>query len=561
MAKVGTAKRKLKKIVELETKPHSKVGDLGGREYVISDPIQKLISTCGTMFNEPTYYEDCSKNDSKNGINESALEIINTMKECLDTNPEDFFVVLSWCRDALKMRTTPEIGFSIASQHPEGKKYLSKYEENIIQRADQIRTIFGAVRHLFHQKGTNHKGTINKPLAKSLAKAFNRFNEYMFLKYDSSRPYFKDVLSMISQKLDGKPVLPKPIYHYLTTGEILDPKSTPIFSARKKFNKASTIEEMIDTADEADVTAAVFLSKAGSLDGDKNKNLLKAWEWLIVNEKIGYMDLRMRLCSLEKLNPSEKIKNGVFKIIVNTPPEKHKQLPFRFLAARNMVTDKIFKLALNKALENSVTNVPEFNGKSLVLVDLSGSMDCPISGKSKVTIKETACLLASVLAKTQGVDTKIVGFGETFKEIEINPLDSITTIHDKIISAHVGCSTIPAPAVDHEIALNNKYDRIIILSDLCCYSDSGGYYCKNNLPESFKKYTHLFPDTFLYSINLSKDSQGSQMDPKNKRVCLLSGFSESIFNTFIEFEEGNKEKGKSKSLPTIEILREKYKIK
>lgn len=558
MAKVGTAKRNLRDIVELETIAHPKVGDCGGREYVITDPIQKLISTCGTMFNEPTYYEDLENHDDEYDLNNSSIEIINTMKNCLDKNPEDFFIIMSWCRDALKMRTTPEIGFAIASQHKEGKKYLSKYEENIIQRADQIRTIFGAVRHLFHKNNSNHKGSINKPLAKALAKSFNRFNEYMFLKYDNSSPYFKDVLAMICQKLDGKPILPKPIYHYLTTGEVLDPEQTPIFAARKKFNKSSTIDEMIEIANEADVTAAVFLSKAGSLDGNKRENLLKAWEWLIINEKIGYMDLRMRLRSLEKLNPSESIKNEVFKIIANTPSEKHKQLPFRFLAARRIVTDKVFKLALDKALDNAVVNLPEFTGKSLVLVDLSGSMNSPISGKSKTTIKEVACILSSILAKTQGIKTKIVGFGDTFREIEFNELDSISTIFDKIFSTHVGNCTIPAPALENEISLNNQYDRIIILSDLCCYTMDQEYCRSSSLPESIEKYTRLFPNTFYYSINLSKDSHGSQMNPENKKVCLLSGFSESIFNMFINFEEGNKDK--NKTLPTIEILREKYQI-
>lgn len=554
MAKVGMKKNTIKREVESKTHIHSKVAN--GIEYDVKDPIQRLIFTCGTMFGEPTYYEDKAEFNERLGTNEAAHNLIATMKECVSIAPEDFLIIMSWCRDALRMRTTPEVGFAIASQDERAKHLLPLYGENLITRADQIRTAFAAIRHLYHmQENDNlHKGSINKPTAKALAQAFKKFDEYQFLKWDGKPVSFKDVWNMIAQKVSEKDRISKPMRYYLTHGEVLDAEATPVFAARQNFNKETDLKKALKIAKAARVTWEVLLSKFGNADKDTKKSL---WEHLIDNKMLPYMAMLRNLRNIEEAKVSENHINKVYEIIANTPADEHKQLPFRFYSARTNIKNQELESAVDIALDKSVINLPKLTGNSLVLVDLSGSMSCGVSGKSTVSCMEAAMLLASIFAKTQGRKTVIGAFASNFKTVGFSEADSVTNIMKKIAKSGVSGGTYAHLGVEWALNENKKFDRIVLLSDMCCYTQHG--WDTQHLPVRFKQYQAKFPDTFFYSINLAGNTSGSQMDPNNKKVCLLSGYSENIFKLFSSFEDGvtESETGE-KQIPTMEELRKIY---
>ena len=114
---------------------------------------------------------------------------------------------------------------------------------------------------------------------------------------------------------------------------------------------------------------------------------------------------------------------------------------------------------------------------------------------------------------------------------------------------NVGHSTLPGPAVMD--AIGSKFDRIIVISDMCCYTSGWGM-----LPEAILKYKEVHGKTFVYSINLSSDSQGSQADPGDPTNCLVSGYSPKVFDLIRDFEGG--EEGQETPIPTLDQIRGKF---
>ena len=99
-------------------------------------------------------------------------------------------------------------------------------------------------------------------------------------------------------------------------------------------------------------------------------------------------------------------------------------LPFRFLTAAEEIGKLSGKDAkkvlqgLNKAVDVACSNIPKFDGETLIAVDKSGSMD----GEPL----KRASLFAAMLAKSNYADVLL--WGDSAIRLNINPDDSVMTI-------------------------------------------------------------------------------------------------------------------------------------
>ena len=75
-----------------------------------------------------------------------------------------------------------------------------------------------------------------------------------------------------------------------------------------------------------------------------------------------------------------------------------RQFPIRFLSAYKAVESERWKPVLEKAVELSMVNVPRLAGKTLVLVDVSGSMVSAMSGRSELQRWEAAGVFGAAIA-------------------------------------------------------------------------------------------------------------------------------------------------------------------
>jgi hypothetical protein len=216
--------------------------------------------------------------------------------------------------------------------------------------------------------------------------------------------------------------------------------------------------------------------------------------------------------------------NKVIKALSFEPAiRKSLVLPFRFTTAldeiekTNLDGAKDVLVALNNAVDISLKNVPVFEGKTLVVLDQSGSMH----GRPA----QIGSLFAAVLVKSNNAD--LMTFSNDARYKTINPMDSIITIASSLRRATNGTNF-------HAIfkTANKVYQRIIILSDM------QGWIGFMTPAAEFAEYKRKYnAEPFVYSFDLA--GYGTLQLPQRNVYC-LAGFSDKVFDV-IKFLETDKE--------------------
>lgn len=103
-------------------------------------------------------------------------------------------------------------------------------------------------------------------------------------------------------------------------------------------------------------------------------------QYEILYPEMGYMALLRNLRKLDEVGLKESDAKKIKKRLAD-PGEvaKSKQLPFRFYSAWMNVPTNRWKDALGAALNESLKNVPQVDGRSLILIDTSGSMEATMN--------------------------------------------------------------------------------------------------------------------------------------------------------------------------------------
>lgn len=186
----------------------------------------------------------------------------------------------------------------------------------------------------------------------------------------------------------------------------------------------------------------------------------KAWEAVIPT--MGYMALLRNLRNFINANVDRRVLNSVAKkISAEEEVAKSRQLPFRFWSAYSAIgNNNVFKFAIDDALNASAKNVPSLKGKTLILVDVSGSMFWHNSSKSDVTNIDSATLFAGVLA-SRANNADVVWFGSRSGKVNFKRTDSPLEIMRKINREGGGTNLESAVRTWYK----NDYDRVIVLTD------------------------------------------------------------------------------------------------
>lgn len=191
------------------------------------------------------------------------------------------------------------------------------------------------------------------------------------------------------------------------------------------------------------------------------KGPMDATAWQAVIPSMGYMALLRNLRNFDDAGIPESAKGGIIaKLADPVEVAKSRQLPLRFYSAWKAARSLSWGGALEAALNKSVENVPRLKGRSLILVDTSGSMNSPQSERSKALRWELAALFGATLAlRSEAFD--LVSFQTDTRTYHPHPSDSVLRTVDAI-GAHVGGGTNTHDAIVQHF---NGQDRIVILTD------------------------------------------------------------------------------------------------
>lgn len=258
-----------------------------------------------------------------------------------------------------------------------------------------------------------------------------------------------------------------------------------------------------------------------SLWGSK-LNKAKLWEAMIPN--MGYM---ARLRNLRNFDESGVSDSVALKLAAElADPEKvaySRQLPMRFLSAYRAAPSLRWGYALETALDHSLKNVPELKGRTLILVDTSGSMHSPFSKDGTLMRWDAATVFGLALARrAQSAD--LVSFsggywGSQRDGSKVFPMaqgESLLKSLDrwKTGGYFIGGGTDTAGAVQRHY---RNHDRVVILTD-----EQADYHGNGDVTATVPK------DRMVYTWNLAGYQRGHAPSGSGTRHT-FGGLTDSAF--------------------------------
>jgi hypothetical protein len=212
--------------------------------------------------------------------------------------------------------------------------------------------------------------------------------------------------------------------------------------------------------------------------------------------------------------------------------------PFRFYQAYKVlkhtpnIKSQHLEDWLSKAIDSSANNIPDELGNTFVAVDLSGSMTGTLSRNSVINRKDISSLLGAILMR-KGASTGV--FGSGFEMVNAHYKTPTLELARKIRSKDVGHSTNGWKAIKHIIINSEKYERVIVLTDMQIW-DSSAFGNRQGIRENWNKYTsEINPEASLYMMDLA--SYGDLVTPESyENVYNISGWNDKIFD-YIESVE------------------------
>ena len=452
----------------------------GGQAYAQSNELA-LVSLLLTSFVSDQFYR-------------TTKESLDELKKLISNIEDKEFVAKAaiFARDRFGMRSITHAIAGELSSYLTGSEFGKNFYDKIVVRVDDMMEILS---YYLMYKTSKEYPKFPNALKKGFAKAFDRFDGYALGKYRGENKEVKlvDVVNIVH----------------------------PIPCERNKSALESLIKGELKSVD----TWESKLSRAGQIsESDDDLIQLKsdAWSELILSKKIGYLALLRNLRNIAIQSSPETIKMACEILTDANMIKKSRVLPFRFLVAYKEILKlessseiRNILVAINKALDISVENVPKFDGETLVVMDVSSSMKSKMSNFSSVRVAEISSLFGAILAKVNNCD--VMTFARDAQYKQYNPMDSVLTINDSF--AFTGGATNFKSIFN---VANKKYNRVLILSDM------QGWVGYNTPSIEFASYKSLYnANPYVYSWDFS--GYGSMQFPE-QNVFAIAGFSEKVFD-------------------------------
>lgn len=313
---------------------------------------------------------------------------------------------------------------------------------------------------------------IPKPIKRGIADAAQRlYTEFNFLKWDSERNAvrFADVIELtrpnpatMSQNQLFRYILDARRGHNAIADEKVQSRHVPTINLQADIRRiwATLDQHQImrtlhpDTLRGAGLTWEDVLSELGS-----KVDKAQLWEALIPN--MGYMALLRNLRNFDQAHiDRESVRKVQGKLTDPNEVRRSRQFPLRFLSAYRELSSLTWGESLEDALDLSVANIGRLPGRTLVLVDMSGSMDRRMSLRSSVSRRDIAAVFGAALAKKDPAGVDLVQFGTGSERVSFSQGDSVLRTATTRFRGMGGTNTQAAARKFYA-----GHDRMIILTD------------------------------------------------------------------------------------------------
>jgi hypothetical protein len=366
----------------------------GAPARTISYEQQLRRSVLACMLWEDQFYED-------------GVAIAGRIRELVAKVPAEKVAALAVeAREKMKLRHAPLLLLREMARLATHRQLVAETLMLVVQRADELSEFVA----IYWSEG---KQPLSAQVKKGLAAAFTKFDEYALAKYNRASPVkLRDVLFLCHAK--------------------------PVDDAQAALWKR-LVEGELATPD----TWEVALSSGA----DKRQ----AWERLLAENRLGALALLRNLRNMAETQVQEQaVRDGLARM------KTERVLPFRFIAAARYAPQ--WEAELEQAMFRSLEGQAKLPGKTVLLVDVSGSMDAPLSRRSEMRRNDAAYGLA-VLLREIAEDVSIYSFSDNPVLV---PARHGFALRDAINASQAHNGTYLGKALG---GITEKYDRLIVITD------------------------------------------------------------------------------------------------
>ena len=302
----------------------------------------------------------------------SGKSVADTIAETVpQVSPEFAAAVAYHARTDMKLRHVPLLVVREMVRHPEHKKLVGKLLPDVIQRPDEITEFL----KIYWKDAPG--SPIAKQVKKGLAAAFDKFSEYQLAKWDrAGEVRLRDVMFLVHAK-------PKDA---TTPGKYTKAERQAERASSQMHRDLSYRESLFRRVVDSSLAVPDTWEVALSAGADKKET----WTTLLMGKKLGAQAFLMNLRNMDQAG----VDRGLIKDYAeNVPVERI--LPFQFLSSARAMPkyEDIIEPMMFRCLEDT----PKLSGRTVLILDVSGSMGARISGKSDLTRVDTAAALAALV--------------------------------------------------------------------------------------------------------------------------------------------------------------------
>lgn len=492
--------------IHTDRRPTGTTGE-GGPGYARNPQSELFLLAVSNMVGERTFYETADHRDER-------YETL--IHQVAVADPQWTAGFLGWLRGEGNMRSASLVGAleSARAMLAKGIPGSRQIVASVLQRADEPGE---ALAYWTSRYGRS----IPKPVKRGVADAVGRlYTEYNLLKYDTASKGFRfaDVLDLVH---------PAPVAPW--QGDLFR------YALERRHNREDQVPDllMMVRANEVVRVAASEGDYAKLLDPDWLRKSGMTWEdvlslagakvpkralWTALIPSMGYMALLRNLRNFDEVGIGDDIAATVATRL--SDPEqvaRSRQFPFRFLAAHRNVPSLRWGHALDKALTASLANVPVLKGRTLILVDLSGSMYDRASEKSQLNRADSAKVFGAALAMR--TDPTLIAYDTNSQRISVPQGGSLLKLVDSF--PQMGGGTYTAATVQRWYSGHN---RVVILTDEQSAAGDPGAHVPKDIP--------------VYTWNLAGYRMGNMAGAANRFT--FGGLSDAAFR-MIALIEGHRD--------------------
>jgi hypothetical protein len=376
-----------------------------------------FLLAVSNFVSEKTFYESSSDRDDR------FEQLVATVTS---EDPDWVRRMIPWLRNGAQMRSASLV--AAAEYVKAGGELGREVVAAALQRADEPAEMLA----YWHQR---HGRRVPKPVKRGVADAVVRlYTERATLKYDGQAKAWRmaDVIELVHP--EPKDATQSALFKYLLDKRHDRPGDVP--EDLKVIIAAQGITQRVAAGEDVSAQDIAMAGITWERQSSATKMDAGAWERQIPS--MGYMALLRNLRNFDRAEISDaSLLRVVAKLADREEVAKSRQFPIRFLSAYKAVESERWKPALSEAVELSMANVPVLGGKTLVLVDVSGSMVAPMSGRSELQRWEVAGVFAAAIA-TRAEHADLYAYGSAqgaarlWQRARRGPLPSATDRKERI---------------------------------------------------------------------------------------------------------------------------------